>query len=637
MKLNDDGTNIFSDFHTHNIGKSQLSGDDISLLQELEKKNKIDYNDSFVSEFLKCRNNIFYFIYNYCNIGEVGNPRLYTPDMMSRKYRRVIKSINRYKKAILMASRQLGKSTLAACISAHAITFFPGIKVAMFNMDMGAGVENIRKVKFVLENLPAWMRFIPEKSTTKTYIELTNGSTIFVYYPSTIKSPDQLARSLTIPCLYVDEAAFIPHIDRIWTSAQPTLSTASEQAAKYGYPTWSILTSTPNGTEGRGKFFFDYWTGAIDSELIFEIDKDHTKENETNENLIYEKFTKNADEIINTPGTNGFVQVYHHWSEDPRKGPEWYEQQCRDYNYNKRKIAQEYDIRFVGSTNNPFDDDVLEKLQEAVLNPIGFLDLPHATKLKFFKDIDPTDYFLIGVDTASSIDNCYSAIEVFSYKNFEQVAELAIRLGSLKQYAEIVMKTAEYFIEKTGGRVILCVENNSIGKAIVEELVETDLIVYMYHDKSKVDSNGIVTEWGIATTGKTKPIMVAEAYSHINEHPETFHSQDLVNQLNSIERNNAGQVTSSSYTDMFMATCFCAYVRKMRELDILPLLRFNESEIQEKNYLAVKTLIGAVSPRIYANEQNAKEELLLNSGVMEDKPFQNPEDEEIFHLPFFYK
>ena len=29
-------------------------------------------------------------------------------------------------------------------------------------------------------------------------------------------------------------------------SAQPTLSTASEQALKYGYPTWSLLTSTPN-------------------------------------------------------------------------------------------------------------------------------------------------------------------------------------------------------------------------------------------------------------------------------------------------------------------------------------------------------------------------------------------------------
>lgn len=106
--LQDDGKHPITELQLRPVGKTELSRDDISILQQLEKKNKIDFNDGYVSEFLKCRNNIFYFIHNYCNIGEVGNPRLYTPDMMNRKYRRVIKSINRYKKVILMASRQLG-------------------------------------------------------------------------------------------------------------------------------------------------------------------------------------------------------------------------------------------------------------------------------------------------------------------------------------------------------------------------------------------------------------------------------------------------------------------------------------------------------------------------------------------------
>lgn len=555
------------------VGRDTLSSDDISILHDLERKNNITYNDTYVSEFLKCRNNLFYFIHNYCYIGEVGNPLLYSSDIMNRKYRRVIKSLNKYKKIILMASRQLGKaldldtliptpcgfkklrdlqvgdiifnengeetkiiaespifydkktyrvsfdnqtaiiasedhlwnvnssslhfknrvmntvelkekvecpvskrhgrpyidinkpirykkkellippyilglwlgdghsdsgritakindaselmmklknnkyelsefhqyhensgqftfyklktdlqtlnllknkhipeeyltasiyqriqllrglmdtdgsvskkgdcefyqknknfinsfitllsslgiksririktikdekyytvkfstkrfyvfnlsrkrvrqknlknhkknsriyvtdiqeintipckcimvdspsslflagdkmipthnSTLAACIIAHTITFFPGIRSVLFNMDQGAGIENIDKLKFILANLPDWMKFLPDKFVKKTYVELTNGSKASVFYPSTIKSPDQIARSLTIPCLYVDEAAFIPHIERIWMSAQPTLSTASMQADKYGYPSWSVLTST---------------------------------------------------------------------------------------------------------------------------------------------------------------------------------------------------------------------------------------------------------------------------------------------------------------------------------------------------------------------------------------------------------
>jgi len=91
------------------IGKNELNSNDISILHDLERRNQLVYQDDYVSEFLRCRNNILYFIHNYCHIGEVGNPRLYSPDMMNRKYRRVIKSINRYRRAILMASRQLGE------------------------------------------------------------------------------------------------------------------------------------------------------------------------------------------------------------------------------------------------------------------------------------------------------------------------------------------------------------------------------------------------------------------------------------------------------------------------------------------------------------------------------------------------
>ena len=200
-------------------------------------------------------------------------------------------------------------------------------------------------------------------------------------------------------------------------------------------------------------------------------------------------------------------------------------------------------------------------MQKAVLPPINHLNLPHSTRLKIYKDIDPTDYYLIGVDTASSMDNCYSAIEVYSFKDFEQVGELAIRLGSLSQYSDIVMAAANYFAEKTGGRILLCIENNSIGKAIVEAVAESNLVYYMYHDKDKIDQHGIVTEWGINTNGRTKPIMTSEMYAHINNHPSTFHSQELIDQLNSLERNNAGQVTSKAYTEKH----FCIKKKKQPE------------------------------------------------------------------------
>lgn len=94
-------------FSPKKISNDSLTSDDMSILSELERKNHFDYNDSYVSEFLKCRQNPLYFIHNYCHIPEIGGSQLYKKEFMNKKYRRVIKSLNKYHKAILMASRQL--------------------------------------------------------------------------------------------------------------------------------------------------------------------------------------------------------------------------------------------------------------------------------------------------------------------------------------------------------------------------------------------------------------------------------------------------------------------------------------------------------------------------------------------------
>lgn len=869
IRNDEDNSEVDLEFKPINVGTKTLSKDDINILQDLEKKNNFVYNDTYVSEFLKCRNSPLYFIHNYCNISETGIPQLYTSDMMNKKYRRVIKSISKYKKCIMMASRQLGKmldlntpiplpdgkfaafkdikpgdiildnygnktkviaesdifydkkcfkikfdsgesivagaehiwaityknkksivdtlelksmfdlkkevsiiptrpikktqkffnpipnvagqminlilpdemknntdskledylegsarqridllrgimdtcgsinnrgcivkskkiffiqtlltslgikskisknilffiptnfyvfnnidnrkkqfkytknfidkknhlilsivetesvpckciqvdskdklflcgksmipthnSTIAACLLAHAITFFPGIRSVVFNMDMSSAQENIAKVRFIIENLPVWMRFLPKKAITKTYLDLTNGSKISAFYPSTIKSPEQLSRSLTIPILYIDETAFIRHIDKIFTAAQPTLGTARQQAEKHGYPYWILMTSTPNGSQGTGGFFYDYWQKAIDSDELFEVNKKYTEEGQINQNYVYENFINNSDDVVNNPNSNSFIRIKYHWSEDIRKSQKWYEEQCKELNFNTRKIGQELDLEFVGTQFNPFNDDTLKKLQEAVQKPKGYLDLPHLSRLKLFKNITPDDYYIVGVDTASAIEGCYSAIQVFSFKNFEQVGELAIRVGSLNKYSEIVIEACNQIKNMCDNRLIIAIENNSIGKSIVEDVMDTDLIYNLYYERDKL-KNGVITEYGISTNARTKPIMVSELYKFVTEGPEYFYSSDLIDQLHAIERNNAGQISSNSFTDLFMAACFCAYVRKMKELEIMPQITQSNDENEQKHFDVIKNIFEMTSCKNMANKQIELEE-----------------------------
>ena len=54
----DNGTVADTELELREVGRDKLSSSDTELLHQLERNNKIDYNESYVSEFLKCRNNV---------------------------------------------------------------------------------------------------------------------------------------------------------------------------------------------------------------------------------------------------------------------------------------------------------------------------------------------------------------------------------------------------------------------------------------------------------------------------------------------------------------------------------------------------------------------------------------------------
>ena len=202
-------------------------------------------------ELLKCKRNPIYFILQYVYIPEIGGEQKYTREMFHKKLKRVIRLILKYQKVAFMATRQHGKSTIMACLIAWALIFYPGIRAVILNMKKNAGLENLAKIKYIINHLPIWMvskKPFTSKSELKTYFELFNESKCEVFYPSTIHSADTLARSLTASILYIDEAGFIRNMRDIFGSAQPILSKARLQAKKRGYPYFIAATTTPNGT-----------------------------------------------------------------------------------------------------------------------------------------------------------------------------------------------------------------------------------------------------------------------------------------------------------------------------------------------------------------------------------------------------
>ncbi|MCK9439360.1 MAG: hypothetical protein WC188_03000 [Candidatus Caldatribacteriota bacterium] len=428
----------------------------------------------------------------------------------------------------------------------------------------------------------------------------------------------------------------------IYGSAQPTLSTAREQAARNGYPYMILITSTPNGVEGDGKFFYEMHENAVESDDLFLDNGDH------------EEWLDHADNVVSDPSKNSFIKVRYHWSENSSKTQEWYEQQKKELNFDRRRINQELDLLFVGGTYCIFDDETLQQFQSFGKNNV--VDLKNQTKLDVFTDnFDDRDYYLIGVDTASSIKGAFNAIEVFSYKDFIQVAEMNVRLGSLTKYGEVVDDLFKWLYKIVGNRIRLAIENNSIGKAIVEHLLyhvhDFNYIPFIYKDlkKSEIPGQQINEEdheYGINTNSRTKELMVSLLYDFLKENPSRLKSQDLINQMSTIQRSNRGTIKSSGFSDMFMAASFCAYVRKMTELQILPLLNYTNSQISQNFFNNIQSVAQMMNTKVIIQQQVSnqsgkfipktpqEDELLTQQHTKENNTLITGDDWRIF-IPVF--
>lgn len=419
-------------------------------------------------------------------------------------------------------------------------------------------------------------------------------------------------------------------------AAQQTLSKAREQAAKLGYPTYQLITSTPNGVTGDGEWFYKRWNNSVDSDLIFNDDK-------------WDK-SKEIENIVNDPSKNSFIGVQYHWSEDPTKNQKWYEEQCQEID-DERTINQELDLLFVGTQKCIFSDTTLASFSSE--KPKEIVQTHNMANLNVFEENpNPNDYYLIGCDTAESLEGAYCAIQIFSFKDFNQIAELEHKYGSYTLFGQDIDFVFRWLRDRIGtDNIILCNENNTIGRAPIEHLIyhtdeDIEYLNYLYVDvdfnEVKKKNNLVQTDKiGIKTTGLTKPLMVGCLLEYIKENGSGFKSQRLINQFSNIEKTNTGNIKSAGYTDLFMSACFCAYVRNKRAIQIMPIISMNDpGEYAEQQLNNFSNIIGMGNVKNISKQKEMNEKSFM--GIDEEfgeeeaiSAFEESNDQSSDFLPFF--
>jgi hypothetical protein len=475
--------------------------------------------DEFVNEYLLCKTDFEYFCLNYIKIEAPGGDLPLTP---YQKQTQLVRAVEKHKFILVLKSRQIGISTIIQAYAAWLATFYPNVVVGIISKNGKEATHFARTIRGMIEKLPDWMK-PPRgllgrgfaKRTEQSFI-LTNGAKVYAE-PVNPNRPENTLRGKAVTLLVIDEAAFVDKIDEAWTAMVPTLSTNQMQARKAGVPYGTVILSTPNKTVGIGQWYFNRYQRCLTGDDIFKPFVIHWK-----------KIKELAED------------------------PAWYETQCRLFDNDPKKIAQELELKFLPAEGSFFESDTIEKVQNAAIKPIEKLKLYNGEIWKFSEPI-PQRYYITGVDTAPEHGEDKSAITIFDYETMEQVWEYRGKCKVLDFVKVVKVAVAQY-------PGIAVIESNSYGNQVVEQMMHSEFSHFMYQEK-----RGQRTMYpGLSTNTKTRPLMIDALYSYITQFPEIVKSERLALELAGLVTKPNGRVEADSncHDDLALATACCAFVRK---------------------------------------------------------------------------
>ena len=511
------------------------------MAQEKRKSKKQLAIEKNVEEFLKCKNDFYYFCSNYILLELPGGDRELIP---YDKQAELIDLIHSEHFVLVLKSRQVGISTVTQAYCAWLAVFYDNTVIGIVSKDGAEATTFARTIAGMIEKLPAWMR--PKggqsgqgfaKRSEQSFI-LTNGSKC---YAATVnpKAPSKTLRGRAVTFLVIDEAAFVEKIEDAWTGMVPALSTNQKHAREAGVPYGTVVLSTPNKTQGVGAWFYKRYTNALAGDDIFK----------------------------------SFII---HWKDikELAEDPDWYATQCALFDNDKKKIQQELELKFVSSKGSFFDENIIEKLQDQTkdLEPIDKIKLYNGEVWKFANPEEGKSY-LIGVDTAPSHGDDKSALTVWDIETLEEVWEYQGKC-EVQDYIKVVRLAASIYIGA------LIIELNSYGNQVVEAVKNDSMETYLYKEANKNIP-------GLTTTAKTRPLMIDALYSYVNEFPEIVKSRRLAMELVGLTTKTSGRVEADSgcYDDLAMSAAMAFYVRKYD----MPLM-LNTSSLNKSSFKTIMAM-----------------------------------------------
>lgn len=313
------------------------------------------------NEIIRCGRDPKYFIKRYVFIQHPTKGRIkfttypYQDD--------VVDALENHRHNIVLKSRQLGLSTIAAAYSLWMAVFHKDKNIIVIATKLETAQNFVKKVKIALLSLPPWL-VLPKHDDKATALNFDNGSRVIA-----IPASDDAGRSEAISLLIVDECAFIRNFDTLWTGLSPTISTGGN----------AFILSSPNGVGGQ---FYKLWIGA-------------------------------------EAGQNNFNPIKLPWTVHPEHDEKWFKEETKDLT--RKKVAQEYMCDFLASGDTFLQVEDLDWMKSKVREPL--LKTGFDRNVWIWAHPESEKRYVISADIARGDSQDFSAFHVIDADDGQLVAE----------------------------------------------------------------------------------------------------------------------------------------------------------------------------------------------------------------------
>ena len=495
----------------------------------------------------ECMRNPWYYLRECCRIGDdgdsTGKPYILNRGNLASTFC-FLNHIDHY----LVLPRQKGKTQSTVAIINWTFLFGTSSTEMMFiNKQQADANNNLRRLKAQRDLLPPYMRMkelvMPDgkidkgKDNVQSLYNPVNENMIVTKPRATsTEAAEGIGRGATQTVQYYDETEFTPFIKTIVEAAGPAFNTASQNAKKNNAAYCRVMTSTPGDLDTQA---------AQDAMAIIDKAVKWTEK-------FYDWTIERIEDYINMGSENGIVYIEYDYKQ-LGEGEEWFRKACKSVLNNPTKIKREILLqRLHGSNLSPFELEDLQTIEEFKRPVKEEIFINEVFRIDVYKELSKYKTYILGMDCSTGIGIDSTAFTLIDPEDLKPVAEFNSPYIGTTDAARLLVK----FVTKYVPRTIICIERNSVGTAIIDNLMETVIRPLVYFEEpgdikvdEKYDQRGFLVQEaarrrsrGVYTGTHSRPLMMRILEELVIHAKESFVTENITGQLMTLIRKKNGRI-----------------------------------------------------------------------------------------------